>query len=57
MHQLGLFDPRETVLVDDDRGRIEYVPRFVPAAVAQAWFASDLRRGEVGGRAPLDVRP
>src|SRR5512144_1342009 len=39
MHQLALFDARETVLVDDGRGRIEYVPRFVPEPLARAWFA------------------
>jgi alkylated DNA repair dioxygenase AlkB len=38
MPQLALFDPSEQVLADDDRGRIVYAPRFVPAAVARAWF-------------------
>jgi alkylated DNA repair dioxygenase AlkB len=38
MHQLALFDG-ERVLADDERGRIEYVPRFVPPTVARAWFA------------------
>ncbi len=39
MHQLALFDAGERVLADDERGRIEYAPRFVPPEVAQAWFA------------------
>jgi alkylated DNA repair dioxygenase AlkB len=38
MHQIALFDAPESVLAEDERGRIEYVPRFVPAAVARAWF-------------------
>ncbi len=43
MHQLALFDAGESTLVEDERGRIDYVPRFVPPDLAQAWFA-DLRR-------------
>jgi alkylated DNA repair dioxygenase AlkB len=39
MAQLSLFDSRETVLTDDERGRIVYTPRFVDAATAAAWFA------------------
>jgi alkylated DNA repair dioxygenase AlkB len=42
--QLTLFDSTETVLVNDERGRITYTPRFVDAATAQAWFA-ELRGG------------
>jgi alkylated DNA repair dioxygenase AlkB len=43
MPQLNLFESRETVLVDDERGRITYDPRFVDAVTAAAWFA-ELRR-------------
>ena len=40
MYQIPLFDSEgETVLVDDERGRIVYTPSFVPAEVAGAWFA------------------
>jgi alkylated DNA repair dioxygenase AlkB len=43
MAQLPLFtEARETLLVDDARGRIVYTPDFVPAAVVRAWF-SELR--------------
>ena len=31
MAQLTLFDSTDTVLVDDERGRITYTPRFVDA--------------------------
>src|SRR2546425_13084603 len=44
MPQLTLFDSTETVLADDERGRIAYTPRFVDAATAEAWFA-ELRGG------------
>lgn len=44
MSQLALFDSTETVLVDDERGRITYAPRFVDAATAEAWLA-ELRQG------------
>ena len=45
MSQLPLFDDAsETVLVDDDRGRIAYVPGVLSADVARAWFA-ELRDG------------
>jgi alkylated DNA repair dioxygenase AlkB len=44
MSQLALFDSTETVLVDDERGRITYWPRFVDPAMAEAWFA-ELRHG------------
>ena len=37
--QLPLFGPSVGALVDDARGRITYTPRFVPAALAAAWFA------------------
>jgi alkylated DNA repair dioxygenase AlkB len=37
--QLALFDSGQTVLVDDERGRITYQPNFVEAATAAAWFA------------------
>jgi alkylated DNA repair dioxygenase AlkB len=36
--QLKLFDSHEGALTDDERGRITYIPRFVDAQVAQAWF-------------------
>jgi alkylated DNA repair dioxygenase AlkB len=43
MSQLPLFDRgSEIVLVDDERGRIAYMPDFVPGEVALAWF-SELR--------------
>jgi alkylated DNA repair dioxygenase AlkB len=38
MSQLALFDPGETLLADDDRGRIVYMPGFVDASTARAWF-------------------
>src|SRR5437764_5516966 len=44
MAQLGLFESAETLLVDDDRGRISYTPRFVESAVADAWFV-EMRTG------------
>jgi alkylated DNA repair dioxygenase AlkB len=37
--QLPLFEPGESVLADDDRGRITYTTGFVPAVVARRWFA------------------
>src|SRR5262245_23381198 len=39
MPQMSFFESRETVLLDDDSGRITYVPGFVPPATAAAWFA------------------
>src|SRR5262245_46156752 len=39
MSQLTLFDSGETLLVDDERGRITYIARFVDNATAKAWFA------------------
>jgi alkylated DNA repair dioxygenase AlkB len=44
MPQLTLFDSPETPLVDDERGRVVYTPRFVDAGMADEWFA-ELRRG------------
>jgi alkylated DNA repair dioxygenase AlkB len=44
MSQLTLFDSSETLLADDERGRIAYTPHFVDAATAAAWFA-ELRNG------------
>ena len=44
MSQLALFDSTETVLVDDERGRVTYRPHFVETATAEAWF-SELRNG------------
>jgi len=44
MPQLTLFDSSETLLADDERGRIAYTPQFVDAATAEAWFA-ELRSG------------
>jgi len=39
MGQLTLFDSSDTLLADDERGRIAYTPCFVDAATAEAWFA------------------
>ena len=39
MPQLGLFDSTDTVLVDDERGRITYTPDFVDVDTVAAWFA------------------
>src|SRR5262245_50072534 len=39
MSQMPLFaGPGETVLVDDELGRVAYTPAFLTGAVAQAWF-------------------
>jgi alkylated DNA repair dioxygenase AlkB len=43
MNQLSLFEPCETVLVDDARGQIRYLPRFIPYREAREWF-DELRR-------------
>ena len=40
MGQLALFDSADLVLVDDERGRVTYTPRFVDEETAAAWFAS-----------------
>jgi alkylated DNA repair dioxygenase AlkB len=42
--QLSLFDSDESVLADDERGRITYIPGFLDGATAAAWFA-ELRHG------------
>jgi alkylated DNA repair dioxygenase AlkB len=42
MPQLSLFTSGETVLADDERGRIVYAPNFVDAGTAERWF-SELR--------------
>jgi alkylated DNA repair dioxygenase AlkB len=44
MGQLTLFDASETVLVDDERGRISYIPAFIDADTARAWFG-EIRAG------------
>jgi alkylated DNA repair dioxygenase AlkB len=44
MSQLALFDSGESTIVDDDRGRITYLPAFVDEHTAKAWFA-ELRAG------------
>src|SRR5688572_16521732 len=44
MSQLALFDSGESTLVDDERGRITYLPAFVDEDTAKAWFA-ELRVG------------
>jgi alkylated DNA repair dioxygenase AlkB len=36
--QLKLFDSCQGILADDERGRITYIPGFVDAETAQAWF-------------------
>jgi alkylated DNA repair dioxygenase AlkB len=42
--QLKFFDSYEGILADDERGRIIYIPGFVDAETAQAWFTA-VRRG------------
>jgi alkylated DNA repair dioxygenase AlkB len=44
MGQLTLFDASETLLVDDERGRIAYMPAFIDADTARVWFA-EIRAG------------
>ena len=44
MSQLTLFDSGDTLLTDDERGRISYTPRFIDLETAEAWFA-ELRGG------------
>ena len=43
MAQLTLFDTGDTLLADDERGRITYTPGFVDRTTADAWFA-EVRR-------------
>ena len=38
MGQLALFAAGETLLVDDERGRIVYTPAFIDADTARVWF-------------------
>ena len=38
MPQLSLFEATETVLVDDERGRIVYTPDFIGLSQADAWL-------------------
>jgi len=38
MAQLTLFDSGEKLLVDDERGRITYIPEVIDAATAAEWF-------------------
>ena len=40
MSQLSLFDSGERLLVDDERGRITYIPGVIDADTAAAWFAA-----------------
>lgn len=42
MRQLPLFDFPSGVLLDDERGRVDYTPGFVPPPLARSWF-SELR--------------
>src|SRR5437763_15915139 len=44
MSQLTLFESTESLLADDQHGRIAYRPGFVDAATAVAWFA-EVRSG------------
>ncbi len=44
MGQLTLFAASETLLVDDERGRIAYTPAFIDAGTAHAWF-EEIRTG------------
>jgi alkylated DNA repair dioxygenase AlkB len=39
MPQLALFESSESILADDEWGRITYTPRLVAVPIAQAWFA------------------
>ncbi len=38
MAQLTLFDSGDTLLADDERGRVTYTPAFIDRATADAWF-------------------
>ena len=42
MAQLTLFDSGDTLLADDERGKITYTPGFIDLRTAAAWF-SELR--------------
>jgi alkylated DNA repair dioxygenase AlkB len=42
--QLTLFESSDSVVANDERGRITYAPRFIDAAMAAAWFG-ELRAG------------
>jgi alkylated DNA repair dioxygenase AlkB len=44
MRQLALLVTSETLLVDDERGRIAYVPEFIDADTARDWF-TEIRQG------------
>ena len=44
LSQLKLFDSCQGALADDERGRIPYIPGFVDAEMAQAWF-TELHNG------------
>jgi alkylated DNA repair dioxygenase AlkB len=44
MPQLTLFESGERLLADDARGTIAYIPDFIAAATAAAWF-TELREG------------
>ena len=41
--QLTLFDSADSILTDDERGRISYVPRFIDPQTERMWF-EELRR-------------
>ena len=38
MAQLSFFDSDERLLVDDERGKVTYIPGFIDAATAASWF-------------------
>jgi alkylated DNA repair dioxygenase AlkB len=44
MSQLALFDSTDAIVVDDGKGRVTYISRFVDSDTAAAWFA-ELRSG------------
>ena len=39
MAQLTLFESPDAVLVDDDRGRVNYIAQFIDVETAAAWYA------------------
>jgi alkylated DNA repair dioxygenase AlkB len=49
MSQMTLFESGETLLADDERGRLVYTSQFVDAATANAWFTE--LRSDVNWRA------